>query len=267
LFWAAAEVPGMKATTRRGGAGGDLPAAKKKKKKKKAPARGFMCGCGGAKSVSAVSRDAVSISAVTTTPMKDTASTAAPALKPAAAVAGCRDADAEGSPSVDSLLRQLRELERGVRALGVREREDGGGVGVSSAPRATRPRRHGRSASDWGDWGVGRLDSESVAVVTESDDPLGDFRRSMVQMIVENGITGGAELRELLQRFLSLNVSCHHHLILRAFADVWEELFAGGGHGHAHAPLPAAEKISSSTSYSSRASSKRRPHAQSALTR
>ncbi|KAG2555117.1 transcription repressor OFP8-like [Panicum virgatum] len=260
----------MKATTRRGGAGGGLPAAKKKKKK--APARGFMCGCGGAKSVSTVSRAAVSISAVTTTPMKDTASTAAPALKPAAAVAGCRDADAadaEGSPSVDSLLRQLRELERGVRALGVREREDGVGVGVgvSSAPRATRPRRHGRSASDWGDWGVGRLDSESLAVVTESSDPLGDFRRSMVQMIVENGITGGAELRELLQRFLSLNAACHHHLILRAFADVWEELFAGGGHGHAHAPLPAAEKISSSTPYSSRASSKRRPHAQSALTR
>ena len=263
----------MKATTRRGGAGA-LPAAKKKRKKK-APARGFMCGCGGAKSVSTVSRAAVSICAVTTTPMKATTSTAAPALKPAspsaaktaAAVAGRRDADAanaEGSPSVDSLLRQLRELERGVRALGVREREDASGGGDGSEPGATRPRRHGRSASDWG---VGRLESESVAVVTESDDPLGDFRRSMVQMIVENGITGGAELRELLQRFLSLNAACHHHLILRAFADVWEELFAGGGHGHAHAPLPAAEKISSSTSYSSRASSKRRPHAQSALTR
>ncbi|RLN38847.1 uncharacterized protein C2845_PM01G00450 [Panicum miliaceum] len=253
----------MKATTRRGGAGG-LPAAKKKKK---APARGFMCGCGGAKAVSTVSRAAVSISAVTTTPMKAT-STAASGAKLASSsaaktAAGCRDADdadasAQGSPSVDSLLRQLRELERGVRALGVREREDGGG----SAPRATRPRRHGRSASDWG--GVGQLESESVAVVTESEDPLGDFRRSMVQMIVENGITGGAELRELLQRFLSLNAACHHHLILRAFADVWEELFAGGG--HAPAPLPAAEKIPSSYSYSSRASSKR-PHAQPALTR
>jgi uncharacterized protein (TIGR01568 family) len=253
----------MKATTRRGGAGG-LPAAKKKKKKK--PARGFMCGCGGAKSVSTVSRAAVSISAVTTTPMKAT-STAASAAKPASSsaakpAAGCHDAadadaSAEGSPSVDSLLRQLRELERGVRALGVREREGGGG---GSAPRATRPRRHGRSASDWG--GIGRLESESVAVVTESEDPLGDFRRSMVQMIVENGITGGAELRELLQRFLSLNAACHHHLILRAFADVWEELFAGGG--HAPPPLPAAEKISSS--YSSRASNKR-PHARPALTR
>jgi uncharacterized protein (TIGR01568 family) len=51
----------------------------------------------------------------------------------------------------------------------------------------------------------------------------------MVQMILENGITGGVELRELLQRFLSLNSPRHHHLILRAFADVWEEIFAGGG--------------------------------------
>ncbi|OEL37623.1 hypothetical protein BAE44_0001358 [Dichanthelium oligosanthes] len=256
----------MKATTRRGAAAGGLPAAKRKKKK--APARGFMCGCGGGKSVSTVN-----ISSVTMTPTKATSTAAPSAAKPTAsaakttaAVAGCRDTDAdadaddaqasaEGTPSVDSLLRQLRELERGVRALGIRERDDDGGVGGGcSAPRTTRPRRHTRSASDWGG-GVGRLDSESVAVVTESEDPLGDFRRSMVQMIVENGITGGAELRELLQRFLSLNAACHHHLILRAFADVWEELFSGAdaSHGHAHAPrspLPAADKIT----YSSRGS-------------
>ncbi|CAL4920514.1 unnamed protein product [Urochloa decumbens] len=208
----------MKATTRRGAAGG-LPAANKRRKKKKVPPRGFMCGCGGAKSVSTVSRAAVSISAVTTA--------AAPAAKPVAkAVTGFRDADeaeasTEVTPSVDSLLRQLRELERGVRALGFRERDAAGG----SAARATLPRRHERSGSDWG---VGRLDSESVAVVRETEDPLGEFRRSMVQMIVEKGITGAAELRELLHRFLSLNAACHHHLILRAFADVWEDLFAAG---------------------------------------
>ncbi|CAN6290836.1 unnamed protein product [Urochloa humidicola] len=220
----------MKATTRRGAAGA-LPAAKRKKRK--APPRGLMCGCGGAKSVSTVSGAAVNISPVTT---------AAPAAKPAAkTVAGCRDADADGAevtPSVDSLLRQLRELERGVRALGVRERDAAAAAAGGGAARATRPRRHGRSASDWG--GGGRLESESVAVVRETEDPLGEFRRSMVQMILEKGITGGAELRELLHRFLSLNAACHHHLILRAFADVWEELFAAaaaGGGGHAsHAP-------------------------------
>ncbi|CAN6296730.1 unnamed protein product [Urochloa humidicola] len=250
----------MKATTTRRGGAGALPAAKKKNNKKKAPPRGFMCGCGGAKSVSisTVSRAAVSISAVTTTtPVMKAASTAA---KPAASaetkvVAGCPDADdadksAEVTPSVDSLLRQLRELERGVRALGVRERDGGGG----SAPRATRPRRPEQSAGG----GVGRLESESVAVVTETEDPLGEFRRSMVQMIVEKGITGAAELRELLHRFLSLNAACHHHLILRAFADVWEELFASAGHGHApsYAPAPAEDKISCGSSRGSK-----RPHA------
>jgi uncharacterized protein (TIGR01568 family) len=66
-----------------------------------------------------------------------------------------------------------------------------------------------------------------VAVVKESADPLGDFRRSMLQMIVENEIVGGAELRDLLHRFLSLNSPHHHHLILRAFAEIWEEVFAG----------------------------------------
>ncbi|CAL4937399.1 unnamed protein product [Urochloa decumbens] len=255
----------MKATTRRGAAGG-LPAAKRRKKKK-APPRGFMCGCGGAKSVSTVSRAAIT----TTTPvMKATSTAAAPAAKPAAkTVAGCRDADADAdadasaevTPSVDSLLRQLRELERGVRALGVRERDAGGGGG--GAPRAQKPRRHERSGSDRG---VGRLESESVAVVRETEDPLGEFRRSMVQMIVEKGITGAAELRELLHRFLSLNAACHHHLILRAFADVWEDLFSGGGGGHASSyapappplPLPAEEKVVSCGS-SSRGS--KRPHA------
>ncbi|CAL4928783.1 unnamed protein product [Urochloa decumbens] len=255
----------MKATTRRGAAGGGLPAAKRRKKKK-VPSHGFMCGCGGAKSVSTVSRAAIT----TTTPMK-AASTAEKV------VAGCRgadaddaDASAEVTPSVDSLLRQLRELERGVRALGVRERGDGGGVGGGSAARATLPRRHERSTSDWGGGGVGvgRLDSESVAVVRETEDPLGEFRRSMVQMIVEKGITGGAELRELLHRFLSLNAACHHHLILRAFADVWEDLFAtagGGAHGHASSygpappPLPAAEEKVVSCGSSSRGS--KRPHA------
>jgi uncharacterized protein (TIGR01568 family) len=203
--------------------------------KKKSPARGFMCGCGGSKSVSRAAVAAANISAAaTTTPMKNTA-TASTAKRTIAVktkvMQDAREEDevegasAEGTPSADALLQELRELEQGVRELGVREQDDAGGGANGNAPR-TRP-RHRRSATDWG--GGGRLEAESVAVVTESADPLGDFRRSMVQMILENGITGGVELRELLQRFLSLNSPRHHHLILRAFADVWEEIFAGGG--------------------------------------
>ncbi|KAJ1299002.1 hypothetical protein BS78_01G497700 [Paspalum vaginatum] len=211
----------MKTTTLRGAPSGpELPANKTKKRKKKAPARGFMCGCGGASSVSTVPRAAVNI--ITSTPTRAAAPTAAKA-------ADGVEASADGTPSVDSLLRQLRELERGVRALGVRERGDEGGSEASST-RPRPPRRRHATGDSCSGGGVGRvdLDSESVAVVTESEDPLGDFRRSMAQMVVANGITGGAELRELLRRFLALNSACHHHLILRAFADVWEELFAGG---------------------------------------
>lgn len=73
--------------------------------------------------------------------------------------------------------------------------------------------------------GSGRLDG-SVAVVKQSEDPLSDFRRSMVNMIVENGIVTGDELRELLRRFLALNAPRHHDAILRAFAEIWDEVFA-----------------------------------------
>ncbi|CAM0903240.1 unnamed protein product [Alopecurus aequalis] len=72
---------------------------------------------------------------------------------------------------------------------------------------------------------VNRLDG-SVAVVKQSEDPLSDFRRSMLNMIVENGIVAGDELRELLRRFLALNAPRHHDAILRAFAEIWDEVFA-----------------------------------------
>uniref|UniRef100_A0A0E0NP35 Transcription repressor n=1 Tax=Oryza rufipogon TaxID=4529 RepID=A0A0E0NP35_ORYRU len=225
-----------------------LPSKKKKKKKgSSAAARGFMCGCGGAKSVSVVSRlsAAGNISPATTTPPTTTSSATATSAKttrvPAPAPNTVHDAD--GTPSVGTLLLQLRELERGVRALGVREDR---GIRPATPPPPPPLPRHRRSASDWGASSGGRrrrgrLEEESVAVVTESDDPLGDFRRSMAQMIVENEITATPELRELLHRFLSLNSSRHHHLILRAFADVCEELFAGVGqhnshHHHHHRP-------------------------------
>ncbi|CAN6324736.1 unnamed protein product [Urochloa humidicola] len=131
----------------------------------------------------------------------------------------------DSTPSLSALLRQLGELERSVRGLhagaesGGKQIQNGGGGGGGS-------RRHRRTVSEGCGGGSGRVE-ESVAVVKESADPLGDFRRSMLQMIVEKEIVGGEELRELLHRFLSLNSPHHHHLILRAFAEIWEEVFAG----------------------------------------
>jgi len=138
------------------------------------------------------------------------------------------------TPSVAALLRQLGELERTVRSLQGATAENVGGGGVG--------RRHRRTSSEGGGGAGARRIEESVAVVKESADPLADFRRSMLQMIVEKEIVGGDELRELLHRFLSLNAPHHHHLILRAFAEIWEEVFSGYertpdflvSHSHSH---------------------------------
>lgn len=66
----------------------------------------------------------------------------------------------------------------------------------------------------------------SVAVVKDSSDPFLDFRDSMLHMIVEMEIYAWEDLRDLLHRFLVLNAPRHHHLILRAFAEIWGDLFS-----------------------------------------
>ncbi|XP_008805573.2 transcription repressor OFP8-like [Phoenix dactylifera] len=128
------------------------------------------------------------------------------------------------TPRFSGLLRQLNELEENVMAWGKRTTPLPPPPGEEEKRR--RPHHHHhhhrRSSSEGG-----RRIEESVAVVKESADPLGDFRRSMLQMIVEKEIVDGEELRELLRRFLSLNSPCHHDLILRAFAEIWEEVFSG----------------------------------------
>ncbi|KAF0929956.1 hypothetical protein E2562_027085 [Oryza meyeriana var. granulata] len=225
----------MKAMTtlRRGGGGGGGGIRIKNK------ARGFMCGgCGSSKAVSI--SDGSDKQSPMATPPANTSSTTTTTTTGSAgnkttassAMAGPSsfspsyddtdvDVDADTSvgstPSVAALLRQLGELERSVRSLQGAVAEGRGGGGG---------RRHRRTVSDGGGGGSGRVE-ESVAVVKESADPLFDFRRSMLQMIVEKEIVGGAELRELLHRFLSLNSPHHHDVILRAFAEIWEEVFAG----------------------------------------
>lgn len=120
------------------------------------------------------------------------------------------------TPSVSGLLRQLGELEQDVASWG-----------QCTPPPPERKRRHKRSFSE----GSGRrVEEESVAVVKETKDPLGEFRRSMLQMIVEKEIVDDEELQELLRRLLTLNEPQHHTAILQAFAEIWEEVFAGYEH-------------------------------------
>lgn len=66
---------------------------------------------------------------------------------------------------------------------------------------------------------------ESFAVVKKSEDPYEDFKRSMMEMIVEKHMFDEKELEQLLHCFLSLNSREHHRVIVQAFSEIWEGLF------------------------------------------
>ncbi|GKU99133.1 hypothetical protein SLEP1_g12024 [Rubroshorea leprosula] len=66
---------------------------------------------------------------------------------------------------------------------------------------------------------------ESFAVVKRSEDPFEDFKRSMMEMILEKQMFEEKDLEQLLQCFLSLNSRHHHGVIIQAFAQIWEALF------------------------------------------
>ncbi|OAY24161.1 transcription repressor OFP2 [Manihot esculenta] len=63
--------------------------------------------------------------------------------------------------------------------------------------------------------------SQSFAVVMSSVDPQKDFRDSMMEMIIENNIHTSKDLEELLACYLSLNSKEYHHLIVKAFEEIW----------------------------------------------
>ncbi|XP_055804594.1 transcription repressor OFP7-like [Solanum dulcamara] len=68
---------------------------------------------------------------------------------------------------------------------------------------------------------------ESFAIVKKSQDPYEDFKRSMMEMILEKEMFEKNELEQLLQCFLSLNGKHYHGVIVEAFSDIWETLFLG----------------------------------------
>ncbi|GJM86423.1 hypothetical protein PR202_ga02280 [Eleusine coracana subsp. coracana] len=141
--------------------------------------------------------------------------------------------------SFSGLLRELSELEKSVASWGgARKVHHDDNEQEKKLPPPTKEHRKAKRDGDdtKGDF-VTRVGSKenqftdgvglegSVAVVKQSDDPRGDFRRSMLQLIVENGIVAGEDLREMLRRFLALNAPHHHDAILRAFAEIWDDVF------------------------------------------
>ncbi|KFK28564.1 hypothetical protein AALP_AA7G012700 [Arabis alpina] len=67
-------------------------------------------------------------------------------------------------------------------------------------------------------------ESESFAVVKCSSDPQKDFRDSMIEMIMENGINHPEELKDLLVCYLKLNTGEYHDMIIKVFQQVHNDL-------------------------------------------
>ncbi|KAL3650833.1 hypothetical protein CASFOL_007236 [Castilleja foliolosa] len=69
--------------------------------------------------------------------------------------------------------------------------------------------------------------SEAVgyAVEKRTSDPYGDFRESMVEMIIEKQIFGADDLDRLFFCFLSLNNEDYHGIIFDVFSEICQTLF------------------------------------------
>ncbi|KAI3686688.1 hypothetical protein L1987_80371 [Smallanthus sonchifolius] len=70
-----------------------------------------------------------------------------------------------------------------------------------------------------------KMMNETLTVVQWSDHPHEDFKRSMLEMILEKQMFEAKDLEHLLQCFLTLNSRNHHTDIVAAFTEIWELLF------------------------------------------
>ncbi|MCO5614438.1 hypothetical protein L7F22_068720 [Adiantum nelumboides] len=66
---------------------------------------------------------------------------------------------------------------------------------------------------------------ESFAMVKCSNNPSQDFKESMMEMVLHKKLHESLDLVELLQCYLSLNAPCYHDIIVKAFIDLWSDLF------------------------------------------
>ncbi|WOL12747.1 hypothetical protein Cni_G21514 [Canna indica] len=85
---------------------------------------------------------------------------------------------------------------------------------------------------------------DSVAMAMESEDPYGDFRRSMEEMVVAHGIKDWEQLEALLVWYLKVNGKMTHGFIVGAFVDLLVALSS------ASPPFPSSSSSSSSSSNS-----------------
>lgn len=80
-----------------------------------------------------------------------------------------------------------------------------------------------------GDGNDGLPYKESVAMAIDSNDPQGDFKKSMEEMVESHGIKDWECLEELLGWYLRMNGKNHHELIVGAFFELLAGISSGGG--------------------------------------
>ncbi|KAG8085175.1 hypothetical protein GUJ93_ZPchr0010g10697 [Zizania palustris] len=94
-----------------------------------------------------------------------------------------------------------------------------------SSPRLRSRRLHVLGAgSNKAGAGRGRRRRSGIAVVKASAEPATDFRESMVEMVVENGVRAPEDLLDLLEWYLSVNSREHHGVIMEVFRSIWIEI-------------------------------------------
>jgi uncharacterized protein (TIGR01568 family) len=86
----------------------------------------------------------------------------------------------------------------------------------------TRSRRYHRVSAR--SFRQGRKGLENFAVVKRSREPEKDFKKSMVEMILEKGIREPEELERLLACYLTLNADEHYDVIVKVFRQVCFEI-------------------------------------------
>ena len=69
-------------------------------------------------------------------------------------------------------------------------------------------------------WEPAELKGGAVVVTMESEDPYGDFRASMAEMVAAHALRDWEGLEELLAWYLKLNAKGVHAIIVGAFVDM-----------------------------------------------
>ncbi|CAO2147714.1 unnamed protein product [Urochloa humidicola] len=91
------------------------------------------------------------------------------------------------------------------------------------------------------------LVEESVAVALDSEDPFGDFRASMAEMVAAHGLRGWPDLQEMLLWYLRINAKHNHALIVGAFVDLLVALATDSAGGSASATAATTTTTTATT--------------------